>query len=181
MADFATLAEFASSLNVEGVDNKQAELALQDASADVRMAVGWSITEETVTRSFLGGRATIFLPTLFLTAVSVVVEDGVTLAASNYVVDLDTATVSRGSGGYATGWWSHRGRVVITFTHGVVRGRSARETTIFDKARGEVFRRGARLYASRLGLASETVGNLSWSLPRDEGDTLGPLRLPVLA
>lgn len=116
MAAFATTTELAVWLRDPTVgDTASAELVLAVASAAIRNFCGWDISETTVTGDALDGTGerSIWLPTLRLTAVSAVVENG---RALTVVTDYDWTRYGKL---IRAGRWTRAARsVVVTYTHG---------------------------------------------------------------
>lgn len=93
-----------------------AQDALDGASAQIRADVGWSVSEESgVTLTLDGpGSQWLLLPTRHLTAVTSVVEEGVTL-----VLDDDYDWTARGRLIRVGKCWSSKPRsIVVTINHG---------------------------------------------------------------
>lgn len=87
------------------------------ALAAARRYCGWIVTPpatETITVDGPGGRV-LSLPSMHLTTVSAVVEDGVTLNVSDLRWSVDRATVYKKSGAC---WTSAAGAITVTITHG---------------------------------------------------------------
>ncbi len=114
MPSFATPVHLASRMQVASVDTTSAQDALDDATATIVEYVGWPVFETVDdTHTEDGSGNVIFLPTMFLTAVDSVVDNGVTLDPSTYTAEANGTLrlrSSRFSYGLAT--------VVVTFTHG---------------------------------------------------------------
>lgn len=87
------------------------------ALAAARRYCGWVVTPpETVTVTVDGpGGRVLSLPTLQLTTLSAVVEDGVTLDVADLRVSMNTGVVVKKSGGC---WTHHVGAIHVTMTHG---------------------------------------------------------------
>lgn len=183
MADFATRAELASHLQVADVDNGTADLALAAASAEIRAECGWSITQETVTaEAHPGGGPVIFLPTLWLTAVSAVVENGVTLTAADFTFTRSGALWRARSSVRGGRWYDTGVPVLVTYTHGLPAGSTHPWLAL---AKAECLRRAGLVYLNPQRLRSETVGGVSqtWASDPLAGPVspLALLRLPVVA
>lgn len=114
MAAFATAAELASWLQVASVDTATANLQLNIASNAIRTYCGWSISQETDAEETIDGecRHRFWLPTLRLTAVALVVDDGDTLTTDDYRFTRNGSLIRQGS----RYWW--RNEVTVTYTHG---------------------------------------------------------------
>ena len=152
MAAFATASELASWLQKD-LDTATATLALSVASGQIRRHVGWSITEETLTDLLVDGtgRRSIILPTLHLTAVASVEEDGVALT---YDVDY---TWTREGRLIRNGRWLHKARTVkTTYTHGYTTGAAE-----LDDVKGVCLDLAGDIYDNPTGLRSYTVGGAS--------------------
>jgi hypothetical protein len=102
------MAELADSLVASDDDR------LDQAEALVRGFCGWHIApSRTETVTLRGrGRSTLFLPSLHVTAVSAITDDGVTVLASDYEVS-ESGVLT-----HLTGRWGYNTDVVVTFTHG---------------------------------------------------------------
>lgn len=187
MASFATPAELASWLQVATVDTASAQLALDVASGVIRSFCGWPISEETVTDKTLdgpGGRS-IWLPTLRLTAVGAVVENGNSLAVTT---DFDWTSYGRL---IRNGCWPATARsVVVTYTHGYA--------TVPADVKGACLALAGRLFTNpgaggALRAFTNTVGGVTESktfagtsgdasmLTATELTQLGPYRLEWVA
>lgn len=104
-------AELATSLTASEADR------LEQAEASVRDFCGWHIAPErteTVTFGQPSGPR-LMLPSLYVTAVSSVVVDGITLDAADYLAH-QSGWIERV--GYGTAWYGDV--VTVTFTHGYV-------------------------------------------------------------
>ena len=87
------------------------------ALAAARRYCGWIVTPPatvTITVDGPGGRV-LSLPSMQLTTVSAVVEDGVTLDVSDLRWSVDRAQVYKKSGAY---WTHNAGAITVTMTHG---------------------------------------------------------------
>lgn len=86
------------------------------ALAAARRYCGWVVTPpETVTITVDGpGGRDLSLPTLHLSALTVVVEDGVTLDVADFAVSVNTGIVRKRFGC----WTSKLGGIQVTMTHG---------------------------------------------------------------
>lgn len=119
MAAFATSGDLAAFLEDDGLNLASAELILTAVSDEIRDALGWSVTQETGVVAMLDGPGDeeLLLPTLHLTAVTSVVENGVTLTAADYLV-YRRGALARVANGEAILWTSKRQGVTVIFTHG---------------------------------------------------------------
>lgn len=153
MAAFATPTELAGHLQ-EDVDTYTATLALNRASAKIRKYAGdWSITQESGVVATLDGTGerSLWLPSLLVTAVASVVEDGQTLTV---VTGFDWT--SYGKLIRVGRCWTCKPRsVVVTFTHGYA--------TVPDDVKDICLSVAGRLYRNPAGLRSKTVGAVSWT------------------
>lgn len=134
MAAFATPEELATYLrtatqeeadagNPDVLDTTVAELLLDNASAAIRDACGWSITEETVTDqpvSHISGR--VFLPTKHLTALAISVDGVDAVVLTDYVWSVNGVVRFVGWGvGSPSLTWAYlypQSVVLATYTHG---------------------------------------------------------------
>jgi len=162
MAAFATAAELASFLQVASVDTASANQALNIASQAIRDYCGWSISQETVTSKTLDGTGerSIWLPTLLLTAVASVVEDGTTLTVTT---DYDWTSYGRL---VRNGCWPRTARsVVVTYTHGYA--------TVPDSVKGVCLAAAGRRYQNPSSLRSYTVGSVSEAFTQPATGSVG--------
>jgi hypothetical protein len=140
---------------------KDPQQALDAALAAVRSYCGWDIAPSqsaTVTVWCLDGR-TLNLPTLNLTAVASVVQDGVTVAPTGYT--FESYGVIRANYGAC---FSRLTRVTVAFTHGYAAMPDAAAAVVLSLAqrslndsRGLVVRPGSASSAS-VGALVETYG-----------------------
>ena len=101
------------------VDATRAKLLIDMAEGNVRAFCGWNLSEETVTeQSHDGGSGLIFLPTMYLTAVSAVVENGTTLTHPTHYTWKRSGLLRR----VDTYWYDDVDSVVVTYTHGYAKG-----------------------------------------------------------
>jgi hypothetical protein len=183
VAALATPSDLASWLQKD-LDTATATLALAVASDRIRDHVGWSITQETGAVFTLDGTGTnsLWLPTQLLTAVTSVVENGITLTV---VTQFDWTTYGRLIRQYRC-WTDKMRSVVATITHGYAPGAAE-----LDNAKGVCLSLAARVYDNPTALRSYTVGGvsetyagsaeaLSPGLSDDEKRDLVPYRLPVV-
>ena len=126
MGDFLTVPELPSYLQVPSVDTTTANLLIGMAEASVRVYCGWNISAETVTNQVVEPVGyDLFLPTLRLTAVASIVDNGVTLDAATAYQWRSNGHVrlrSRSS----LSWWPPQ--LTVTYTHGLAAG--AKELTV---------------------------------------------------
>ncbi|MFF4547262.1 hypothetical protein ACFY1J_24050 [Streptomyces sp. NPDC001406] len=120
MAAFATSGDLAAFLEDDGLNLATAELVLTAVSDEIRDALGWSVTQQAAVVETVDGPGTadLLLPTLHLTAVASVVEDGKTLAYPADYLWYERGKLTRMSGGEPIAWTGKRQGVVITHTHG---------------------------------------------------------------
>jgi hypothetical protein len=144
VAAFATAEELASHLQVAGVDTASANQALNIASSDIRDHCGWSISEEDVTDTLDGtGTRNLWIPTLRLTAVSSLAENGVSLVEG---VDFDWTRYGKL---VRNGCWPRTARSVdITWTHGYA--------TVPDVVKGVCLALAGRRYDNPKGSKGST-------------------------
>lgn len=159
------MAELADSLSASADDR------LDQAEALVRGFCGWHIApSRTETVTLRGrGRSTLFLPSLHVTAVTSVTDDGVEVLGTDYEVSEPGVLT------HLTGCWGWNTDVVVTFTHGysdaplevagVVQALALRGTSATD-----------------IKQVGDIVLNTSGPTPTDvEQSILNMYRLPVLA
>lgn len=149
MAAFATPTELAGFLQTD-LDTYSATQALDIASKAIRDHCDWNITEEIVTGKVLDcdGSRSIWLPTLLLTAVASVVENGVTLTV---LTGFDWTSYGRL---IRAGRWPNQARsVTVTYTHGYA--------TIPDSVKGACLSAAGRVYVNPDGIKQETIGAVS--------------------
>lgn len=159
-APFASPTDLADYLQQE-VGRPQASLALETTSNAIRDFCGWSITRETVTATVDGGyRQSIWLPTLLLTAVQSVTEDGTTLVGDRDYTWTSTGRLIR------NGRWSSNARsVTVTYVHGYSVPPGAVKQACLAAA--------SRSVSNPQSLRSKTTGPFSWTAAGAAGD-LGP-------
>ena len=135
-----------------------ADLALELATAAIQAEAGQLLTPaiETITVAPIG--TIVLLPELPVTAVSTVVVDGVSLAASDYTAS--TLGVLRRADGAA---WA--GLVTVTYSHGY--------GTIPDDLRAVCVQSAARVLANPGGVQGESVGAYSVTYARPGSDSSG--------
>ncbi|KWT61832.1 hypothetical protein ADL21_11135 [Streptomyces albus subsp. albus] len=175
MAAFATPAELAAFLDDAGLDAARAGVVLDAVSDEIREAVGWSVTAETDMTVVLDGSGTpdLLLPTLYLTTVASVVENGVLVAASGYRT-YQHGSLLRIVGDCPVAWTGRRQGVTVTYSHGYAPG-----------AVPGVFKTVALEAAGRLAdnpgfaLKSRSVGQVAVSYT-DARAALGPVNDPRL-
>ncbi|MFE9337763.1 hypothetical protein [Streptomyces sp. NPDC007063] len=118
-AAFATPPELEAFLGDSGLEESQAQLTLDVVSDEIREAVGWSVTAESgVTKTLDGsGLDELLLPTLRLTSVSEVTENGTLLASDKYLV-YERGSLRRVSSGWPATWTRKPHGVTVVFDHG---------------------------------------------------------------
>lgn len=187
MAAFASSTDLQNWLQLSAINSAAATLALDVTSGAIRSFCGWSISQETVTADPLdgSGERSLWLPTLRLTAVGAVVENGTTLTV---VTDYDWTKYGRL---IRAGRWPRTPRsVVVTYTHGYA--------SVPDVIKGACLIVAAVLYNNPqfLSSRSETMGpfaetasypttspaafgntGLSGGLPTAVMEMLGPFKL----
>jgi len=151
VAAFATPTELAGFMQ-QDLDTYTATQALDIASQAIRDHCGWNISQETVTGKVLDshGDRSIWLPTLLLTAVASVVENGDTLTV---VDDYDWTEYGRLI--RASRWPNQARSVTVTYTHGYA--------TVPDSVKGVCLAAAGRRYQNPEGRRSYTVGGISES------------------
>lgn len=159
MAAFATVPDLQTWLDDTAVDTAQAQMLLDAVGDEIREALGWSVTEEAdVTVTLDGsGDTKLLLPTLHLTAVASVTENGVALTAEDYLL-YEHGYLTRVSGHCPINWTRRLQGVTAVFTHGYPDGQvpSVFQTVTLETA--------ARMLENPGGaLKSKTVGRVSLS------------------
>jgi len=181
VAAFATPVELETFLQ-RTVDNASAMLALENASQQIRDDVGWSITQESATVATLDGTGerSLWLPTLQLTGVASVVEDGTTLTV---VTDFDWTSYGRL---IREGYWIDKPRsVVVTYTHGYPAGSEKLRTakSVCLALAGQILLNPAAVRQQSIDDFSQTFAGSSADFGPLLGDTqramLALYRLPV--
>lgn len=147
---------------------------LDQAEALVRGFCGWHIApSRTETVTLRGrGRSTLFLPSLYVTAVSSITDDGVEVQSSDYEVTT-SGLLTR-----LDGCWGYNTDVVVTFTHGY--------TDVPADVTGVVQAIAQRSTFNPAGLKRETNGPFTeefWdgAVSPGETDKLRSYRLPVMS
>lgn len=118
-AAFATVSELQTFLGDSGLDTSQAQLILDAVSDEIRDTLGWSISQDTGVTATLDGSGLdeLLLPTMHLTAVSSVTEDGVALTGGDYLV-YERGSLRRISSGYPIAWSRRPQAVTVVYDHG---------------------------------------------------------------
>lgn len=154
LATFASPAELAAHLQVASVDTASATLALDNASQQIRDELGWSVSEQEDVVADLDGPGgwTIWLPTQRLTAVTTVIEDGVTLTVlTQYDWTFSGRLIRVG------GSWSCKPRALtVTYTHGWPAASEQLRT-----AKAACLIRAGLVYENPRAVRSYTVGGVS--------------------
>lgn len=177
MTSFATPAELASWLQVPQVDTASALLQLAVASQVIRDYCGWSITAETVTGAVVdtAGDRSLWLPTLYLTDVASITENGVALQVTHYEWRRHGRVMRLGR------HWPNAARVVeVTYTHGY--------PAVPDSVKGVCLAVAGRAYRNPAGLKTQVAGPFTESfvtsadgsvaaLTSSEMAQLGPYKL----
>lgn len=181
MAPFASAADLQAFLQDPELDVVAAGMAVNIASSDIRDYVGWSISQETAVQLTLDGRGErrIFLPTLLLTDVAEVVEDGTTLVADDDYQWSRSGFIRR-----INARWPYKERSIqVTITHGY--------EPAPDSVRGVCLAIGSRIIHNPENVASYSIDGVSErmgtvttmlasvSLLDSEKKTLGRYILPV--
>ncbi|MGC9544022.1 hypothetical protein [Streptomyces sp. UG1] len=124
MAAFATSGDLAAWLEDDGLNPANADVILTAISDEIRDALGWPVNEQAGVAVTLDGpgHEDLLLPTLHLTAVASVLEDGVTLAHPADYLWYAHGKLTRMSGGEPIAWTKKRQGVTATFTHGYPEG-----------------------------------------------------------
>jgi len=182
VAAFATPTELAGFLQ-QDLDTYSATQALDVASKAIRDHCGWEITQQTSAVATLDGvwdDTALWLPSLLVTAVASVVEDGTTLTVVSQFDWTAYGKLIR----VGRCWTTKPRSVVVTYTHGY--------TTAPDSIKGVCLAAAGRRYRNPESRRSYTVGAVSesFSIPATGSvgffyDTeladLGPYRLAVVA
>ena len=161
MAAFATPTELAGFLQ-QDLDTYTATQALDIASQAIRDHCGWTISQETVTGKVLDsdGSRSLWLPTLLLTAVGPVVENGVTLTVLSGYDWTEYGRLIR------AGCWPNQARsVTVTYTHGYA--------TVPNSVKGVCLALAGRRYQNPQTLRSYTVGGISESFAIPASGSVG--------
>lgn len=172
MGVFATSDDLAAYMRSE-LDDDAADLALSLATEVIRLRLGWAVEQVVDDVITLDGAGTsiLLLPTLHLTAVSSVVEDGVTLVADDDYEWSASGILERVG---CAAWKRKRRGVVVTCTHGYVDLPEALVDVVLAAA--------GRRYGNPGGVTSETVGPFTVSygmdLLPDEQQVIDFYRLP---
>jgi hypothetical protein len=157
MAPFITTTELIVWMGIpdDTYPTDQATAYIDSASAAIRGHCGWNITEEAVTGDVIdgSGKWDLWLPTKHLTAVTAVVEDGVTL-----VHDTDYVWYRNGRLTHAGRWTAKAKGVVWLGTHGYPSGHR-----LLELARAVCRQVAARTLNNPAGLRSEQIGSVSWT------------------
>jgi hypothetical protein len=181
VAAFATPTELAGFLQ-QDLDTYSATQALDVASKAIRDHCGWEITQQTGAVITLDGNCegSLWLPSMLVTAVSSVVEDGTTLTVGTQFDWTSYGKLIR----VGRAWtWKPRS-VVVTYTHGYA--------TAPDSVKGVCLAAAGRRYQNPEARRSYTVGGVSesFAIPASgavgffydtELTDLGPYRLAVVA
>lgn len=160
MAPFATVAELRDYLQNPDLTTNEAALALDIASGAIRDHVGWSITAETGVDLTLDsyGERRLFLPTMRLTAVTSVTEDGTELT-----VDDDFAWSQTGVLRRISAYWPRKERSVqVVFTHGW--------SIVPDSIKGVALSAAGRVVANPEGLRSYSLDGVTESFATPSGE-----------
>lgn len=165
--ELATYLQTATQAEADGgnpnvLDTAVATQAIESASGKIRSAAGWSITEETFTRTFTSYTGRFFLPSLHLTAVSMTVA-GAAVAAERFTFDQDTGEVS-----LAPYWSWPLGPLAVTYTSGY--------PEVPDPIRGLCLEIAAGLYSNPSQAVSITYGNVTETYLRQGAPGIEDLR-----
>lgn len=164
MAALASASDLASWLQKD-LDTATATLALNVASGEIRNYCGWSVSQEAGVVATLTGSGTdlLWLPTLRLTAVTSLTENGLARTTpSDFTFEAWGKLRRR-----RAAWLCEPPQaVVVTFTHGYA--------TVPDDVKGACLSLAARVYDNPGGLRSYTVGGVSETYAGAAAD-LGPM------
>lgn len=159
MAAFCTTADLASFLQIAIADDSEpAARAISEASAAIQNYCKQRIElveDDELTLDVEPARAKVFLPELPVTAVASVVENGVTLAAEDYV--LGPFGILHRIGAY---WYPGIQKVTVTYSHGYA--------TVPDDLKSVCVRAAARAYQA--GLRAAALGGVTGIQAQSIGD-----------
>lgn len=173
------MAELATSLTATEAER------LDQAEALVRGFCRWHIApsreEQTLTVRTRGQRD-IFLPSLYVTAIDSVTEDGADLIATDYEWIAPSSILRRSDGAL----WGLDAEVVVTFTHGYADVPAEVTAVVQAVAQraiqnpGSVLREQAGPFGASWSLTGPNQSG-SLALLDSEKDALRPYRIPVVA
>jgi len=182
---FATVTELRNLLrrDRDTLTDDQARLVLDMVSAAIRRECQWNLSEEVVVGEVFhaAGKPSIWLPTLWLTSVDAVTENGSALTGGVHYAWTREGRVNRNA---VFGWSS--GPIVVSYTHGYPAG-----SRQLQDVKAVCLSAAARIPLNPQGLRSWTVGNealtaagsgldVTSALSRSEKEELGPYRLDPL-
>ena len=151
-AELATYLQSATQVEADAgsgdvLETGVATQALAAASGAIRAACGWSVSQETVsgTVSWASGSC-VFLPTLYLTAVSMSVGATALVAGTDFTWSTNGLLRRAAFGRFSLD------TVAITYTHGYA--------TIPDAVKAVCLERAAQQVVNPLQMASSTVGGV---------------------
>lgn len=123
MAAFADVDELRTLLDEPDLDEDRAQMLLDAISDQIRDELGWSVTAEAGVKVTVDGSGDekLLLPTMHLTSVSSVVEDGSPLSGEDYLV-YRAGYLTRAVSGFAIDWTRRLQGVAVTFDHGYPEG-----------------------------------------------------------
>lgn len=155
------------------------ETLLEQATALVRSHCGWHVSPSVTTTVMVAGSAkgAVLLPSLHITAVSSVVENGITLLTTEYLWD-EAGILGR----LGVPWTTPDKTVTVTFTHGYDRAPDFEAVILAVASRAQASPDG--VVRRQVGLVSETYSQTSSnvaggvSLLSHEKDALRAYRLP---
>jgi hypothetical protein len=178
-AELATYLQSATQVEADAgsgdvLETGVATQALAAASGAIRAACGWSISQETVSGPVTWATGScVFLPTLYLTAVSLM-SGGLALVDGADFTWSQNGLLRRSA---LTRYWL--GSVEITYTHGYA--------TIPDAVKAVCLERAAQQVVNPLQMVSATVGGVSDVYRRAEAGSdlvsdprLAPFMLPAI-
>lgn len=151
----------------ESLPDEQARVILDVVSAAIRRECGWALSAEVVVGEVFhaSGRASIWLPTLWLTSVDAVSENGVALIDGVHYAWSREGRINRNA---VFGWGD--GPVVVSYTHGYPPG----SRQIAD-LRTVALSAASRVPGNPQSLRSWTVGNESLTAAGAGGDLTNTL------
>jgi hypothetical protein len=116
---FATPDEVRTFLDDESLDEDRLVLLLAVIADEIRSTVGWSITQETDVEAVVDGTGVteLLLPTLHLTSVASVIENGRLLDPSRYR-RYRHGVIKRVEGAIPVRWTRRLQGITVTYTHG---------------------------------------------------------------
>lgn len=181
MLPFATVDDLQTFLGDGGLDGARAALILESVSGEIRNQVGWSVTEETGVEVVLDGSGIdeLLLPTLHLTAVTSVTENGATLGTADFLV-YGRGSLRRVVGGCAVAWTSRPKAVAVVFDHGYPVGSvpAVFKSVTLEAAGRMTDNPGAALKSKTVGRVAITYADVKTAVSAAADGRLDFYRLP---